>query len=164
MTSYITATFKTRPAAEQTLMELEKIGITDEQIGLIISDETRGSTFNMEESNKTEEGFTAGATTGGVVGTIIGALSTATAMAIPGVNIVVSGVVVSMLAGLGAGATTGGLVGALAGAGITEHEAKVLEDEVKNGSILIAVKPENDDQKEKIKETLERQDAYNLAA
>lgn len=164
MTSLVTATFKTRTAAEDTLRSLENIGVTDEQISLVVTDETRGNSFNIKEGSKMDEGAAAGATAGGIIGAALGALATATAIAIPGLNIVVTGAVVASLAGLGAGAAAGGLVGALIGAGIPEHEAKIYEDEIKSGAILIAVKPENGDQKKKIKEIFERGDAYNLAA
>ena len=162
--SLITATFKTRTAAEETLRDFEKLGVTSEQIGLIVSDETRGKTFNIEEGSKMDEGLATGATAGGIVGVVLGALSTATAMAIPGLNIVVAGSLVSALAGIGAGATAGGFVGALIGAGIPEHEAKLYEDQLMNGSILLAVEPKDDDQRKQIKNILEHQDAYNLAA
>ena len=99
-----------------------------------------------------------------MIGVVLGSLATASAIAIPGLNIVVAGTAVSALAGLGAGAATGGIIGALVGSGIPEHEAKIYEDELKNGSVLLAVKPEDKDQKAKIKELFERQDAYNLAA
>lgn len=164
MTSLITATFKTRNAAEAALLSVEAIGVTNEQISVIVTDETRGNSFNLETGNKLDEGAAAGATAGGIVGAILGSLATATAIAIPGLNVVVTGALVSALAGLGAGAATGGLVGALVGAGITEHEAKIYEDEIKNGAVLLAVKPENDDQKDAIKDIFEREDAYNLAA
>lgn len=162
--SLVTATFKTRMAAEQTLRDLEKIGITSEQVGLVVSDETRGKTFNIEEGSKMDEGLATGATAGGIVGVVLGALSTATAMAVPGLNVVVAGTLVSALAGLGAGATAGGFIGAMIGAGIPEHEAKIYEDQLMNGSILLAVEPKDKDQREQIRDILEHRDAYNMAA
>lgn len=164
MTTLITATFKTRLAAESALQNLETIGVTDDQISLVVTDETRGNSFNIEEGNKMDEGAAAGATAGGIIGAVVAALTTATAITIPGMNIVVFGAAVSALAGLGAGAATGGLIGALIGAGIPEHEAKIYEDEVKNGAILLAVKAEDKKQKDQIKKIFEREDAYNLAA
>jgi uncharacterized membrane protein len=164
MTSFVTATFKTREAAESALTELERKGFTDEQISMVVTDETRGNSFNIEEGNKIDEGAAAGATAGGLVGGILGSLATASAIAIPGLNIVVVGTAVSALAGIGAGAATGGLIGGLVGAGIPEHEAKVFEDEIRSGAILIAVKPEDGEQHQKAKEVFEKGDAYNLAA
>lgn len=164
MSNFIYATFKTSSAAEAVLYQLEKIGIEERQIGVVVSDDTRGHSFNIESKTKAAEGTGIGAAAGGVVGAIIGGLATATAMAIPGLNIVVTGALVSTLAGLGAGAASGGLIGGLVGAGITEHEAKLYEDEVKNGAILISVDAKNDEQKEQIKDIFDRQDAHNIAA
>ena len=164
MSKLITATFKTRTAAEASLRELEKINISDEQISVVITDETRGKSFSIEEGSKLGEGAASGATVGGIIGGIIGVLSTATAMAIPGLNIVVAGAFVSTLAGIGAGATAGGLVGGLVGLGVPEHEAKIYEDEIKDGKILLAVQAENDDQKDQIENIFNAQDAYNIAA
>ncbi len=160
----ITATFKNRLAAEHALIELEKIGVTESQVGMLVSDETRGASFNIETGTKLDEGAAAGATAGGIIGALIGVLSTATAMAIPGVNVVVAGSLVSAMAGAGTGAIAGGLLGGLIGAGIPEHEAVIYENEVKNGSVLMAVKPRDGEQKKRIKAILEREDAYNLAA
>ena len=160
----ITATFKTRTAAESTLRQLETIGVTDSQISIVMTDETRGNSFNVQENTKALEGLATGATAGGIVGAVIGAVSTATAMAIPGLNVIVAGALVSTLAGLGAGATAGGFVGALVGAGVPEHEAKIYENEIKDGAVLIAVEPKNDGQKEAITDIFEREDAYHLAA
>lgn len=164
MSTLVTATFKTRDTAESALSSLEEIGIKENQISLIVTDETRGNSFNIEEGSKLDEGAAAGATAGGIIGGVLGALGTATAMAIPGLNIVVVGTAVSVLAGLGAGTLTGGFIGALVGAGIPEHEAKIYEDEVKNGAVLLAVKAKDSDQKKKVKAILELEDAYNLAA
>lgn len=55
-------------------------------------------------------------------------------------------------------------MGALIGAGIPEHEAKIYENEIKEGGILLAVKPENRDQRNQVKSIFEKADAYNLAA
>ena len=164
MSKTITATFKTKEAAFSALMELEEIGITEEQVGMIVSDETRGQSFNIEEGSKIGEGTATGVTAGGIIGAIIGAVASAGAIAIPGLNLVIAGTLISGLAGLGAGAAAGGLVGALVGAGIPEHEAKLYENEIKNGAILLAIEPEDKDQKEQVENILERSDAYNLAA
>lgn len=164
MSNLITATFKTRDAAVAAIHQMEAIGVTDEQISLVVTDETRGRSFNMKEGTKADEGAAAGATFGGIVGGVLAALAGAGALAFPGLNLVVSGAVVSGLAGAGAGAATGGLVGLLIGSGIKEHEAKIYEGELKTGAILIAVKPADREQAKRIEDILERGDSYNLAA
>ena len=160
----VTATFKTRIAAEHALRKLEAIGITDEQTALIVTDETRGKSFQIKEGTKMDEGFAGGATAGGIIGSLLGAMGTASALAIPGLNIVMVGAAVSALAGLGAGAVAGGFVGALVGAGIPEHEAKIYENSLKEGSILLAIDTKDSEQKQKVKDILEEEDAYHMAA
>jgi len=160
----ITATFKTRLAAEDTLAQLEAAGVDENQIGIVITDETRGTTFGIKEGNKSEEGLAAGATLGGLAGAILAGIAGAGVIAIPGLNLVVAGTIVSALAGLGAGAATGGLVGALIGAGIPEHEAKLYEKELKEGNILMAVRPKGKEQTDIVRDILSRADAYHVAA
>jgi hypothetical protein len=164
MTHIITATFKTRVAAEEALEALEQAGFTEEQISLLVSDDTRGKNFRIKEGSKADEGAAAGATFGGVVGAILAGVAAAGTLVIPGLNLVVSGALVGALAGLGAGAATGGLVGALVGAGIPEHEARLYENELATGSILIAVEADTKERRDAVEDILKRVDAYNVAA
>jgi|AntRauTorcE11897_2_1112592.scaffolds.fasta_scaffold00239_6 uncharacterized membrane protein len=164
MKNLVTATFKTREDSLDALSRLESIGITDEQISLIVTDKTRGNTFNMESHSRVDEGTAAGATAGGLIGLMLGAMATAGTIVIPGLNLVVTGALAGSLAGLGAGAATGGLAGGLVGAGMTEHEAKLYVDEIKDGGILLAVRAADDDQKDLIRDTLEEVECYHLAA
>ncbi len=164
MSKTITATFKTRIAAEQALRELEARGFTEKHISLLITDETRGKSFVIEEGSKADEGMAAGATFGGMVGFILGGVASAGTIVIPGLNLVVAGALVGALSGLGTGAATGGLVGALIGMGIPEHEAKRYEDELKAGNILLAVDADSDERAELVENILNNVDAYNIAA
>jgi hypothetical protein len=162
--NHVTATFESRPAAEMALAKLESAGIREDQLSLVLTDETRGNKFHFEEKTRADEGAAAGATFGGVVGALLGALLAAGTIAIPGLNLVVVGGLASGLAGLGAGAAAGGLVGALIGAGIPEHEAKLYEKEVKQGNILVAVQADDDDEKDRIETILRDADAQHINA
>ena len=62
-------------------------------------------------------------------------------LVIPGLGLVVAGPVAAALAGAGAGAATGGILGALVGAGIPEERVKHYETGLKEGGILMGVKP-----------------------
>ena len=55
------------------------------------------------------------------------------------VGLVAAGPILAALAGAGTGGVAGGLVGGLVGLGIPEHAAKVMEQQVSRGGILIAV-------------------------
>lgn len=164
MKNVVTATFKTRTAAEDALEQLERAGFTPDQISMVVTDETQGKHFNIEEHSKADEGLAAGATAGGLVGAIVAGLASAGAIAIPGLNLVVSGYLISALAGLGAGAAAGGLIGALVGAGIPEHEAKLYESELRSGKILIAVDAGSRERVADAKAVFHNVDAYNVAA
>lgn len=164
MTTFVTATFKTRLAAQSYLSDVETLGVTPDQISTVTTDETRGNSFNIDESSKAPEGAATGASVGGLVGVVLGALATAGTLVIPGLNIVVGGALVGALAGLGTGAMAGGLLGGLVGAGVPEHEAVVYENEIKNGSVLIAIAAKDSDQAEQLRDLLKRNDAYNIAA
>lgn len=164
MSKVITASFKTRPAAEHALRKLEDLGVTEEQISVIVSDSTKGSSFDIETENKSDEGIVAGGVAGGLVGAVLAAVLSAGAVAVPAAGIIISGWLVSAAAGMGAGMAAGGLIGGLIGAGIPEYEAKLHEESVKAGAILLAVRPDDADQAEAIKNTLQSVDAYNVAA
>ena len=129
-----------------------------------MTDETRHNHFKLDEDTKADEGAISGAALGGIAGALLSMLTTAGAMAIPGLNLVVTGPLVAALASLGAGALAGGVVGGLIGAGIPEHEAKLYEKEIRNGGVLLAVQALDDQQKNSIKEALKTTDAYNIAA
>lgn len=153
--NYLTKVFETRGDAERVFAKLETIGVTQSQISILATDNARNRHFSIENTTKAEEGAVSGGTVGGLAGAIVGALTSASAIFIPGMNVIVSGYLVSILAGLGAGAVTGGLLGALVGLGFPEHEAKLYEDELKNGNILLAVKPIDDTQRKRIQEILD---------
>ena len=59
------------------------------------------------------------------------------------VGLVIAGPLAAGLAG--AGAATGGLVGALTGTGVPEDEAKIYENEIKDGGIYMGYKPKNEE-------------------
>ena len=86
---------------------------------------------------------------------MLAALTSAGALAIPGLNLVVSGYLVAAIAGFGAGAAGGGIVGALIGLGFPENEAKMVEDQLDEGSVLIAVKPRDAEQRKEVKKILD---------
>lgn len=79
--------------------------------------------------------------TDAVAGGALAAIAVAATVAIPGVGLIVAGPIAAALAGAGAGAVTGGVIGALVGAGIPEERVKVYESGLKEGGIVMGVKP-----------------------
>jgi hypothetical protein len=163
-TKTITALFDTREAADYALYKLDQSGFTQDQVSLLVSEETRGKHFGIVEDDKSDEGAVAGAAIGGLTAALYVGLASAGAFFIPGLNLVVSGALIGSLAGLGAGAAAGGLIGALVGAGIPEHEAKVYEERVRKGGILVAISAVSDEEEKTIKAILEGSNAQSIKA
>ena len=143
----ITGVFNTRDEAERAYNSLIEKGYHADDITVLMSDKTRDAHFKDTEhdsklGNKSMEGAGVGSAIGGTAGAIIGAIAAAgTAVALPGLGLVLAGPLAAGLAGAGAGGLTGGLIGALVGAGIPKERAQVYEDSIKNGGIVIGVTP-----------------------
>ncbi len=147
----MTGMFRDRESAENAYNSLHARGYSDDEINLLMSDETRKTHFEKTDDdtdlgNKALEGAGTGSAIGGTAGAIIGAIAAiGTAVAIPGLGLVVAGPLAAALAGAGAGGLTGGIVGALIGSGIPEDRAKEYETGIKQGGIVMGVKPRTDE-------------------
>jgi len=101
---------------------------------------------NVEIGTKTAEGAGKGSAIGGTIGAIAGAIAAVgTSLVIPGLGIIIAGPIAAGLAGAGAGGITGGLIGALVGSGIPEARAKLYEAGIKQGRIVMGVRPRNEE-------------------
>ena len=147
----VTGMFRDRDSAERAYGSLTSRGYRNEDINLLMSDETRRRHFGSEAGKTTElgskalEGAGAGAAIGGTVGGVLAAIAAAATLAIPGVGVVVAGPLAAALAGAGAGGLTGGLIGALIGSGIPEERARLYDTGVKEGGIVMGVTPRSDE-------------------
>jgi hypothetical protein len=148
--SMVTGLFRDRDSAEQAYQSVTDRGYSRDDVNLVMSDETRRRHFTGTEQTELGSKAAEGAGIGGAIGGTLGAIAAAiaavgTSIAIPGLGLVVAGPVAAALAGAGAGAATGGLVGALIGWGIPEERVKRYEEGVKQGGILMGVKPRSEE-------------------
>jgi hypothetical protein len=145
----LTGMFRDRDSAEQAYSSLRSRGYSNDDINLMMSDDTRKKHFKHDDSaigNKAMEGAGVGSAIGGTLGAIVGAIAAVgTSIALPGLGLVVAGPIAAGLAGAGAGGLTGGVLGALVGAGIPEDRAKEYESGIKEGGIVMGVNPRSDD-------------------
>ncbi len=146
----ITSSFPDRATADRAFADLHSRGYSDKEIHVIMSDDTRkrhfGDDVMIEKGNKALPGAGVGGAVGGAVGaTIVGLMAAAAAVALPGIGLVIVGPLAGALAGGAAGAAAGGLVGMLVGAGIPESHAKVYEQDLKAGSVVLGVVPRHED-------------------
>ena len=151
----LTGMFRDRDSAERAYNSVTSRGYTNDDVNLMMSDETRSKYFSDADANddglgsKALEGAGAGSAIGGTLGAIIGGIAAiGTNVLLPGLGLVVAGPLAAALAGAGAGGLTGGLVGALVGSGIPEDRAREYEEGVKNGGIVMGVNPRTDEDAE----------------
>lgn len=142
----VTGLFRDRDSAERAYSSITERGYGRDDVNVVMSDETRKRHFDTgtqtELGSKAAEGAGIGGAIGGTLGAIAAAIAAVgTSIAIPGLGLVVAGPVAAALAGAGAGAATGGLVGALIGWGIPEERVKRYEEGIKQGGILMGVRP-----------------------
>jgi hypothetical protein len=145
----VTGLFRDRDTAEKAYQSVSERGYDKGDVNLAMSDETRKKYFSTgtdtELGSKAGEGAGVGGAIGGTIGAIAAAIAAVgTSLVIPGLGLVIAGPVAAALAGAGAGGVTGGLIGALVGWGIPEERVKHYEAGIKEGGILMGVKPKNE--------------------
>src|SRR5262245_59354202 len=147
----LTALFKTRDDADSAYEWLLKNGYNSSDIHLLMSEETRqkyhyAEAAEPETTNKDAiVGLEAGAAVGGGLGAALGIVAAiGAAVIIPGLGLAVAGPLAAVLAG--AGGAVGGALGALYGSSVPEEEANELEQKIREGSILISVRPPSDEE------------------
>jgi hypothetical protein len=131
----ITGVFRNRDDAERAYNSLLSRGYSSDEIILLMSDKThrefKDSDRDTEMGSKAAEKAGVGSAIGGTTGAVIGAIAAiGTAVAIPGLGLVVAGPIIA------------GLVGS----GIPKEEAKAYEGAVNNGAIVVGVVPKNSEE------------------
>jgi uncharacterized protein (TIGR02271 family) len=146
----VTALFRDRQSAECAYQAVSSRGYDKDDVNVIMSDETRRSQYaegvagDTELGSKALEGTATGAGIGGTVGAVLGAIAAiGTAVALPGLGLLIAGPLAGALVGAGAGGLTGGLIGALVGSGIPEEHAAEYETGIKSGGTVLGVTPRN---------------------
>src|SRR5262245_58849491 len=147
--SAMTALFNKRADADSAYEWLLKNGYNSSDVHLLMSEETRQKYHYAEgtEPETTEEdaivGLETGVAVGGGLGAALGIVAgVGAAVIIPGLGLAVAGPLAATLAG--AGGLVGGALGALYGSSVPEEEAHELEQKIREGSILISVRPLGD--------------------
>ncbi len=155
MSNRVVGVFHTGEEAVRVVRALRDRGYEAEDISIVAKSDSEveriekvtGGDYEYEEGSKLMEGLTAGAAGGGLIGGIAGLLLGLGTFAIPGLGpLVAAGPLAATLGGAAAGGAVGGIVGALVGMGIPEEDAKVYEQHVKEGRILVIVDTEGTDE------------------
>lgn len=140
MDEMVIGLFKDSKNAGEAVGELKGQGFTKD-VSVLAYNKNK----NEPKAAAVKQDVSEGATAGSVVGTIAGALaaifSGISAVAVPGIGVVVGGPLIALLsvAGGAAGLLTGGIVGALIDLGIPAETARLYEEGIKKGEVLVGV-------------------------
>ena len=137
-------------------------GYKEDDLSVLMSENTHHQYFAPQENTKAPEGVTVGGLSGGVLGAILGSLTLAGTVMLPGAGLLVAGPLVGALTAGAVGAVTGGLIGALIGAGIPEHEAKFFEYALKEQGRILVVAHIPKSESLEVKSIFERSNAQHL--
>jgi hypothetical protein len=145
MSKSVVATYATVHDANAAIEALHRAGFTNDELSLLVTDVAKKKHFAIEQGTKAAEGAGIGSAIGGALGALVAGLTVAAGVLLPGLGALVAGPLIAALAGAGVGGAAGGLIGALVGAGFSETEAKLIEDELKDGNIVIGVLHDDSD-------------------
>lgn len=165
--------FQDRFDAESAIDELSEMGFNPKDVSVVVKE---GATVTEEVGSKggsVAEGAVSGAATGGVLGGLAGLLVGIGALAIPGVGafliggpiaaaLGLSGAAAATLSGATTGALAGGLVGGLIGLGLPEDVARVYEERVREGAVLLAVPTNTSDGESEVRRVFEDYNADQI--
>lgn len=156
MSRTITATFKHYGHANQALDELIGMGVDENEISVLMSEDIHNRFYStadgkikntgvrVKSGDYAEEGAAAGAAIGGATGALLAGLFAAGILIAPGIGLIAVGPMVAALAGAGAGGTVGGFLGLIGGMGFEKHEAEFFAERIKSGDVIIAVHSHSD--------------------
>ena len=127
--------FRTEDESVDAIRRLQSAGFTNDQVSVIAREKSVSRQVAADTGTEAEEGAVTGAIAGGVLGGVAALIAGASAVAIPGVGIAIGGPIAAAIAG----AAGGGLIGGLVGMGIPEEEAKVYNERLEQGDIIVSV-------------------------
>jgi hypothetical protein len=155
---------KTHGEADRAVEALDSSGFSKSDISVLFPDKQGTRDFAVEKNTKAPEGAAAGAGVGGTIGGTVGLLAGIGALAIPGLGpFIAAGPLMAALSGAAAGAALGSLTGALIGMGIPELEAKIYDEKVRAGHILLAVHTDDSDERDRAKKVLQNAGATDIS-
>jgi len=132
--------FDSMDQANRAADQLRAEGITSDRISIIAGNESNRYSDYVHTDGPTKDAASR-AGTGAAVGGGLGLVAGLVALAIPGFGpVIAAGPIAAALTGAAAGAATGGLIGGLTAAGVTESDARLYENRLKTGGVLLTVR------------------------
>ncbi len=163
MNRTIYGVFREPEKADEVVNELKNSGFKNEEISVVVKEREEEKSATRSRGVEVARDASSGITTGGAIGGIAGLIIGIAAISVPGIGALLAagplalalglgGIGATTLAGAITGAAAGGIIGGLVGLGIPQEKARVYEEAVKSGQVLLAVATtkENEDQAEKV--------------
>ena len=147
----LTGVFGKKEDLENAYGILIEKGYPKNEISLIMSNNTRDTHFESKKSGTDIEGIAikdigTSSAVGGTIGVVTGvAIALGAGLLVPGVGLLIAGPIAAGLVAGGAGGITGGIIGALVGSGVAEDHAKLYENEVTSGRMVMGVHPRSEE-------------------
>ncbi|MBX4199909.1 hypothetical protein KW790_00395 [Candidatus Parcubacteria bacterium] len=148
MATTIVGVFDNRVSADSAINELRSIGIPDAEISYMYA----APEGDIKATHSTGERMGTRAASGAGTGAILGAIAGFVVAngILPGLGTLfvagplaaalgLTGVAATTAAGALTGAAAGGIIGALSGLGVSESDARMYEERVRRGGILLVV-------------------------
>ena len=167
MKNAVYGVLKNRNNTSYVINQIKSAGFEDSDISVLSAGESsKGTeTLHSDKDTKAPEGAMTGGAVGAGAGALVGLLAGIGALAIPGLGpFIAAGPIVGALSGAGVGAAAGGIVGGLIGLGIPEHEAKVYQERIQSGDLLLGIHIESNDESLRAKRILETCGVENISA
>ncbi|MBI3485346.1 DUF1269 domain-containing protein [Candidatus Daviesbacteria bacterium] len=150
MDQIVIGIFGSRGMAEDAINELSASNFNPKDISIVMRNGQEAVVMRESTGANLAGGAVSGATAGGLLGGLAGLLVGVGAITIPSIGAILIGGPLAAALGLGGaaattisgavtGAVAGGLIGALTGLGIPDEDARIYEDRIKAGGVLIAV-------------------------
>ena len=142
----VTALFETEDEAGRAASALVEDGFLHDQIGIIAGHELSHPEHHITAPENSEgkvvNAVGKGLAYGGGLGAIAGGLS---ALLIPGIGpLLVGGALATTFLGAGLGASVGGVMAGLMKAGVDESDARLFEDALRHGGVVLTVHTDED--------------------
>jgi hypothetical protein len=151
----------TPASMEAAIGGLKSAGFSSAEVSILMSDKGGWHDFVGSRSAHAATGVEVGGVVGGAVGLILGL----GVLFIPGVGpLVAAGPIMASLAGLGVGGALGGLVGALVDMGVPEYEARLYDDRLKQGAVLLSIRCVSLEQFDRARSVLTTAGAEDIAS
>lgn len=161
MKNTINGLFSDSERAGEAVSLLKEKGYTKD-ISILARDERDNEIKATDVKKDISEGTLAGATTGAAVGALAAVVTGLTSLAIPGIGaILLGGPLYAGLAGAATGALAGGMIGALVELGVPEETARMYEESIQSGEVLVSVSAP-DDKVEEVASSMRKLGAHNI--